>query len=98
MEQEKVFANGIIFKQPRDNAPDYVKGSISFKVNEAIAFLNMYEKNGWCNINLMISKGGKPYAELDTWEPNKQSSNQQDYSPKTDPAHKTTEFGDDIPF
>jgi len=29
---------------------------------------------------------------------NQQTNSQQDYSPKTDPVHKTTEFEDDIPF
>ena len=47
-----VFANGIIYKAPRPNAPDFVKGSLSFKVEEAIEFLKANAENGWCNVNL----------------------------------------------
>lgn len=30
--QEKIFPNGLIFKLPNENAPDYVKGKLSIKV------------------------------------------------------------------
>lgn len=63
----KIFANGIIFKRPQ-NAPDYVIGSLSVKVEEFIGFLK--EQGGeWVNLKIMESKGGKPYIELDTWKP-----------------------------
>ena len=95
--EEKVFANGIIFKLPNEKAPDFIKGTISFKIEEAIKFLQQHNKNGWCNVSLKISKGGKPYAELDTWEPKQREEG--DYNPKTDPSYKTADFGDsDIPF
>lgn len=65
----KIFANGIIFKRPQ-NAPDYVIGSLSVKVEEFIGFLK--EQGGeWVNLKIMESKGGKPYIELDTWKANK---------------------------
>ena len=66
---EKTFAEGLIFKLPSEKAPDFVKGSLSIKVDEFIAFLEKNAKNGWVNINLKLSKSGKAYAELDTWEP-----------------------------
>jgi hypothetical protein len=68
-------ADGIIFKLPRDGSPDFVKGSLSFKVEEAIAWLQANSENGWCNVNLKVSKSGKPYAALDTWKPNLEINN-----------------------
>ena len=71
---EKVFTDGIIFKLPREGAPDFVKGSISFKTQEAIAWIQQHTENGWCNIDLKVGQSGKAYAELNTWKPNQQTS------------------------
>ena len=69
MEQtEKVFADGFIFKR-NENAPEFVVGAMSIKVDEAMAFLAQNESNGWVNLNVKKSKGGKFYMELDTWKP-----------------------------
>tara|TARA_R110000772_G_scaffold182421_1_gene293669 strand:+ start:707 stop:973 length:267 start_codon:yes stop_codon:yes gene_type:complete len=69
MEQtEKVFADGFIFKR-NENAPEFVVGSMSIKVDEAMAFLAQNESKGWVNLNVKKSKGGKYYMELDTWKP-----------------------------
>ena len=65
---EKVFADGFIFKR-QENAPEFVVGSMSIKVDEAMAFLAQNESKGWVNLNVKKSKGGKYYMELDTWEP-----------------------------
>lgn len=65
---EKIFSDGIIFKRPRENAPDYIKGNVSIKVNDLVAFLNKHVKpDGWVNLTLKESKNGKLYFELDTW-------------------------------
>lgn len=102
-----VFAKGIIYKTPRSNAPDFVKGSLSFKVDEAIEFLKENAKNGWCNCNLLISKQGKPYVSLDTWEPNNSYSSgdsqnvNNHYKSKANNALKNSGYGsseEDIPF
>ena len=69
MEQtEKVFADGFIFKR-KENAPEFVVGSMSIKVDEAMAFLAQNETKGWVNLDVKLSKGGKFYMELDTWKP-----------------------------
>ena len=65
---EKVFADGFIFKR-KENAPEFVVGCQSIKVDEAIAFLQLNQKNGWVNLDIKQSKGGKYYCELDTWQP-----------------------------
>ena len=69
MEQtEKVFADGFIFKR-KENAPEFVVGSMSIKADEAMAFLAQNETKGWVNLDVKLSKGGKYYVELDTWKP-----------------------------
>lgn len=65
--QDKVFADGFIFKRS-DNAPDWVVGKLSVKVEDAIAFLKSNAKNGWVNLNINSAKSGKYYMEVDTWE------------------------------
>jgi hypothetical protein len=65
--KNKVFADGFIFKRS-ENAPDWVVGKISVKVEDAIKFLNSNTKNGWVNLNVNESQNGKIYIELDTWE------------------------------
>jgi hypothetical protein len=72
MSKEKVFADGFIFKT-RENQPDWVVGSMSVKVEDAIVFLKDNNKNGWVNLNVNTSKSGKKYVELDTFEPTKKT-------------------------
>lgn len=65
---EKIFADGFIFKR-NEKAPDFVVGNISVKVEDATAFLRKHDKNGWVNMQVKNSQGGKYYMELDTFEP-----------------------------
>ena len=62
------FVNGLVFKLPRDGAPDFVKGSLSIKVEEMITFLSG-KKTDWVNIDLKVSKAGKAYAQVNTFVP-----------------------------
>jgi len=65
MSDDKIFCDGLIYKAPRDTAPDFVKGSLSIKVEEFVAFLQKYVKpDGWVNIDIKESKGGRLYTEL----------------------------------
>jgi hypothetical protein len=65
---DKVFGEGIFFKT-KENAPDFVLGAVSIKVDEFIVFLKDNVKKGWVNMDLKESKGGKHYFQVDTWEP-----------------------------
>lgn len=65
--KEKIFTDGLIFKKPRQGAPDFVKGAISVKVPEFTAFLKKHDNNGWVNIDLKMSKEGKLYCELNNF-------------------------------
>lgn len=74
MAEDKIFPSGFILKEPRDTAPDWVKGSISIKVSDFIPFLKEHEKKGWVNLEMKVGQSGKLYTELDTWEPKKQDT------------------------
>lgn len=67
-QKEKVFADGFIAKR-NEQAPEYVIVNLSVKVSEAMEFLNRNQSNGWCNMQVKRSQGGKLYVELDTWKP-----------------------------
>ena len=86
---DKVFADGFVFKRS-EKAPDFVIGGISVKVEEAIAFLKKHEKNGWVNLSVKNSQGGKYYMELDTFEPKQQQQPQA--------STPTEEVQQDLPF
>lgn len=73
---EKIFADGFIFKR-NEKAPDFVVGGISIKVEDAVAFLKKHDKNGWVNLQIKNSQGGKTYMELDTFEPKQQQGQPQ---------------------
>lgn len=86
---DKKFAKGIFFDRPRDGAPEFVRGRMAIKVEEAIAYLQTLEKSekGYVNFDLLKSKDGtKLYFTLNDWKPEKK---EQDAPPLTD---------DDLPF
>lgn len=83
-EQEKIFADGFIFKR-NPKAPEFVIGRVSVKVEEAIAFLKSNEKNGWVNLDIKEARSGNHYIELDTFVSNK-DANQKAPEPKQAPA------------
>jgi hypothetical protein len=93
MSNEKVLADGVLFKKPHENAPDFVKGKLAIKMKELIEFAKIYHKDGWLNLDLLESKAGKYYAVLDTFEPKKQDSSSPD-----EPLPPSGDFDDPLPF
>jgi len=73
---DPVFADGFIFKRPREGAPEFVKGALSIKVDEAIAFLQKHNNAGWVNLDLKNSQGGKLYLQLNDWKPTPKDNEQ----------------------
>lgn len=67
-QEEKIFADGFSFKR-NENAPDFVVGRLSLKVEDAIAFIREHDKRGWVNLNIKTARSGNHYVELDTYEP-----------------------------
>ncbi len=49
--EEKIFADGFSFKR-NENAPDFVIGRLSLKIDDAISFMKEHEKKGWVNLNV----------------------------------------------
>jgi hypothetical protein len=68
MAEDKIFADGFSFKR-QENAPDFVVGRLSMKVEDAIAFMKKHAKAGWINFNIKTARSGNHYVELDTYEP-----------------------------
>ena len=99
-QKEKIFAEGFSFKR-NENAPDYVIGRISIKVDEAITFLRNHEKNGWVNLNALYARSGNAYIELDTFEPQRGGAPKAAAAPKAAPAPQPeaqSEEEEDLPF
>lgn len=88
-QKEKTFADGFVFKR-REDAPDFVVGRVSVKVDEAIAFLRNHQKNGWVNLDVKTARSGNYYMELDTFEPKAKG--------EAPPKAKKEEVNENLPF
>ena len=62
------FVDGLMAKKPNEKAPDFVKCALSIKRTDLIAWLTG-QTDDWINVQVKESKGGKWYAEVDTWKP-----------------------------
>jgi hypothetical protein len=88
---ETEFVDGFIVKAPRDGAPDFVKGSVSIKNAELIAWLKG-RTDERTNLDIKESKGGKWYAAVNTYKPKDEQAPKRQ-QPAADP------FADEnIPF
>ena len=103
--KERVFADGFSFRKPSADAPEYVVGSLSLKVDDAIAFVNAHKNaNGWINLSIMIGRSGNPYVELNTYEPKKDDGEPTEVKPKAkakpapQPEPEVEEEDEDLPF
>ena len=69
MADDKIFAKGLFYKNPPEGAPTWLNGKISIFVDDFAQFLEEHaEAGGWMNIDIKESKGGKLYAELNTYK------------------------------
>lgn len=95
--EQKIFANGFFFKR-NEKAPDFVIGRLDIKIEDAIAFLQTNNRNGWVNIDVKKGQEGKYYCELNTFEP---KSNQEQVSkpqPRQNKSVVNQEDTSDLPF
>lgn len=85
MEQEKHFADGMMWQDPHEKAPNFIKGKICINVKKFTAWLEtkkeFVSEKGWLNIQLKESRNGTMYFELDTYKP----------TPKADTGEVPTE-------
>jgi hypothetical protein len=70
---DKKFINGIIFKK-KENAPDFVIGSLSIKVEEFTNSIKEHSKNGWVNLDIKKSQKGTYYVEVNEFQKDKQDN------------------------
>jgi hypothetical protein len=82
MEQPKIFADGIIWKGKRENAPEWIVGSIAVNAKKFFDCIQankiFISEKGWINLDFKESKGGVIYCEINTWKPKpKEESNGQ---------------------
>ena len=92
------FIPGLIVKEPRQGAPDFVIAGISIKVKELITHLQSLQDE-WENVQIKRSKNGKLYAQRDTWKPD--GGKRQDAAPAPAPQRQAPSDGfadDSIPF
>lgn len=95
------FVDGLIVKPPRDGAPEFVKGSMSIKRLELIAWLTAREGD-WVNVDIKEAKSGKWYAAVDNWKPKEGGGNaerpQRREAPAPAPSNDNPFPDDDIHF
>ena len=96
MTEEKIFADGFLFKR-KETAPEFVIGSLSLKVDEAIAFIKNNTKAGWVNLDIKQARSGNYYLELDTFEP-KAKGESKPAPKKAAPSKSNDDDDDEVPF
>ena len=98
-DQDIEYIDGLIIKPPHERAPDFVKCKLSFKREQLIAWLQSKDSE-WINADVKVSKGGKWYAAVDQWKPDR--DRQQDPEPQRQsappPRQQPPAGDDDIPF
>lgn len=68
---EKKIPYGFWFER-RNNAPDFIIGRMSIKLDKAIPFLEENKnESGYVNLTVLKSKTDGFYIELDEWKPTK---------------------------
>jgi hypothetical protein len=67
---EKEFVAGLFVKAPHERAPDFVKASLSIKRADLGNWLRS-KSDEWINVDVKQSQGGKWYAEVNTFVPDK---------------------------
>lgn len=95
---EAKFIDGLTVKQPRENAPDFIKASLSFNIPKLIAWAKAQESE-WVNADLKESREGKLYVQVNTY---KKEAKRDDYRPPAAPqgrgAAEDDFDSDSIPF
>lgn len=99
MSNDNKFIPGLFFKDPHENAPDFVMAKGSIKIADMRAWLDQQDGE-WVNFDLKRSREGKPYAQIDDWKPDGNRGGGQRQAPQRQAAQQPADdFEDDIiPF
>ena len=87
---DPIFPNGIRVFEPHENAPDFVKGTLSIETNKFCAWLGQ-QPDPTVRLDIKLSRNGKWYLQLNTWKP--KNAKAQDDATDGHPS-----LNDDIPF
>lgn len=98
MADEIEFVDGLIVKAPHERAPDFVKASISIKVEDLGMWLRAKHKAGeeWVNIDVKVAKSGKWYAAVSNFKKDKGAAPKKPAA--STPAAKRVLDDSDIPY
>lgn len=67
-----IFAQGVNFYKPRDNAPASIKGNITISIKELLKFAHENGLEDMVRLDLRKSESkGTLYLTLNTWKPEK---------------------------
>lgn len=90
------FVDGLIVKAPHERAPDFVKATISIKVEDLGKWLRAKYKAGeeWVNLDVKEAKSGKWYAAVSTYKPKAK----EEAAPEKKTGGRFDDMKDDIPF
>lgn len=90
MENKKTIAKGF-YVSKRENAPGFVFGKISIKVEDAMAFLEEHvNEAGYVNIDMLWNKDGDKITPfLDEWKPSVRSDSKPQSSGSNDSFKRT---------
>ena len=99
-DKEIEFVDGLIVKPPHKNAPDFVKASISIKVEDLGMWLREKHKAGeqWVNLDVKVAKSGKWYASVFNSKQKEKEPEPKRVPPKEKNGSKFDDMDDDIPF
>jgi len=67
-----------LFVKKREGSPDFVISEIGFRVDEFKQYLDTHNKNGYVNVDILLSKANKLYAKLNDFEPKKKETTVQE--------------------
>ena len=102
MSKEKVFVTGAFFNEAPESCADWMLGKLAIQPEKFKDWLDTQKTNskGYVNIVFKMSKSGKPYGELDTWEPSQTGGRQRQAQPRGEvSADAFDDFGDEsTPF
>lgn len=70
--EEPIFADGLMFREPHEGAPAFIKGSLNVNVEKFYKWAKQFEnEKGWIALDMKESKKMSIYFQLNTWKPKK---------------------------
>jgi hypothetical protein len=102
MDKKTIFADGIIFQDPHEKAPQFIKFELVINPQKFVEFMRANMEyttpKGWMKIVAKESKKGGIYFELDTWKPTPKPEAPQTSMTSTQPDGSDPIDTEAIPF